>query len=95
MEVIVFESEAYQRMIDEIVDRLQKGSTGSKQPMKDAADDWIDDDAVMALLGIKNKSYFSTLRSKQQLPCYRPGRHYKYKRSEIVSFIEKHKAHRK
>lgn len=91
MEVIVIESEAFTRLVDEISERIiAQMDRRINIPAKE--DVYMDELEVKKLLGIKNNKWFITVRSKLHIPCYKVGKSYIYKRAEINSFIDKHKA---
>jgi hypothetical protein len=95
MEVIVIESDAFNKLVDEIISRVKTSmSIGKSDSGEGSGEDWIEEGRVMKLLGIKNKAYFGQIRAKQQMPCYKVGKYYMYKRSEIETFILKHRANR-
>ena len=85
MDVIVFESTAYFKLLEEVKTHLTKSITGNT---------YMEEAEVMKLFHIRNKSHFSQFRSKHQIPCYKVDRSYIYKRDEIESFISKYKANK-
>ena len=85
MEVIVIESTAFYKLLEEAKNYLTKSSS---------SETYIEEADVMKLFHIKNKSHFSQFRSKHQIPCYRVDRSYIYKRNEIETFITKHKSNK-
>ena len=85
MEVILMETDAYFKLLEDTKAHLNKSMSGST---------YMDESEVMKLFHITNKSHFSQFRSKHQLPCYKPDRSYIYKRSEIDSFILKYRVNK-
>jgi len=85
MDVILIESEAYYKLLEDTKAHLTKSMSG---------DTYMDEAEVMKLFHITNKSHFSQFRSKHQVPCYKVDRSYIYIRSEIDAFILKYKANR-
>jgi hypothetical protein len=82
MEVIVIESTAYYKLLEETRTHLTKAMS---------TETFMEESEVMKLCHITNKSHFSQFRSKHQIPCYKVDRSYIYKRSEIETFITKFK----
>ena len=84
MEVIIIETQAFYRLLEEVKKTLVEQNN---------ADEYLSQDQVMNLFKISNKNHFSMYQTKHKLPCYKqPGtRHYLYKRSEIENFIKKNR----
>ena len=86
MEVIVIETAAFYKLLEETKNHLNKSQS---------RETYIEEAEVMKLFHIKNKSHFSQFRSKHQIPCYKVDRSYIYIRSEIESFISKYRANKR
>lgn len=54
---------------------------------KGAPDDWLDQDGAAALLGVK-RSTIPTLCQRDALPHSRVGRLYRFRRSELETWLE-------
>jgi hypothetical protein len=96
MEVIVLESAAFHKLIEQVtrplIDEIRTiRKELSNQSLENA---WMEEDEVMSLLKITSHSWFSEYRVANNVPCYKVGRKYIYKRSEIMKFIEKYRANR-
>ena len=85
MEVIVIETAAFYKLLEEAKTHFSKSQSGET---------YIEEADVMKLFHISNKSHFSQFRSKHQIPCYKVDRSYIYKRNEIESFITKFRANK-
>lgn len=83
MEVIVFEKEAFYKLIDELTIRIIKNS--EKYFIKD---EWIDSEKAKELLGIKSKVKLQQLRDKLQIEFSQFGKIIRYSRSSILKFLE-------
>ncbi len=49
-------------------------------------DEWMNADDVARMLGVK-RSTIPALVSRESLPCYRPGKAYTFRRSEVEAWI--------
>jgi len=95
MEVIVFESDAFYKLVEMVTKPLvEELKEARRQLQEDKADIWMNEMDVMAALRITSKSWFSVYRAKNNFPCYKTGKKYAYKRREVLNFIEKHKTDR-
>ena len=83
MEVIVIESTAFFKLLEQAKAHFAKSSS---------TETFIEEPDVMKLFHITNKSHFSQFRAKHQIPCYRVDKSYIYRRNEIEAFISKFKA---
>lgn len=83
MEVIVFESESFYKLIDELVKHIMKGQ---KVPNK-----WILEEEAMKMLGGIGKTQLWRLRSKGLIRYSQPSRKIiLYDRDGILAYLEKH-----
>ncbi|MEI7727840.1 MAG: hypothetical protein WCK09_22225 [Bacteroidota bacterium] len=96
MEVIVIESAAFHKLIEQVTRPLIDEIRTIRKELSDQSleNAWMEEDEVMKLLKIKSHSWFSEYRVKNNLPCHKVGRRYAYKRSEIIGFVEKRRANR-
>ncbi len=80
MDVIVIESEAFYKLMEDVVTRLSK-------PEKER---WILEEEAMALLGIKSKTTLWELRSEGKIRFSQPRKKIiLYDRESLDQFIEK------
>lgn len=87
MEVIILESQAFYRLIEEIEKRAI---------LRKNMDEYMTEQQVMSLFHIANRNHFSMYRTKHMIPCYKkPGtRSYLYVRSEVEAFIRKNRVYK-
>lgn len=84
MKVIVFEEQAYYKLVDEI-----------KKAVKDAASEmktekeWLSTEEAKSLLGFRSKSKMQQLRDNGDIVFSQHGRTIKYSRKSILEFLEK------
>ena len=80
MDVIVIESEAFYKLVEEVVDRLQ--------PV--AKEKWIFEEEAMRMLGVKKTTLWD-LRTKGKIRFSQPSKkRIFYDRESIEAYIEKH-----
>lgn len=84
MNIIVFQDEAYQKLMLEFRKMLTEAITEFKQ------DEWLSADEAKALLGIKSKSKLQQLRDAGEILFSQHGRIIKYSRQSINKFLLKH-----
>lgn len=83
MKVIIFEEQAYYKLIDEM-----------KQAVKDAAKElknekeWLSAEEAKNLLGFRSKSKMQQLRDNGDIVFSQHGRIIKYSRKSILSFLD-------
>ncbi len=86
MEIIVFEKEAFYKLIDELQIRiLQNSEKYFKQ------EEWINDREAKRLLGIRSKSKLQQLRDELKIDFSRFGKTIRYSRSSILRFLEQNR----
>ncbi len=84
MKVIVFEEQAYYKLVDEI-----------KKAVKDAAQElktekeWLSAEEAKSLLGFRSKSKMQQLRDNGDIVFSQHGRTIKYSRKSILEFLDK------
>jgi excisionase family DNA binding protein len=76
MTVIVTTEEALRSLIREEVARAVPAN----------ADEWMAADDVAKMLGVK-RGTIPALVSREALPCYRPGKGYTFRRSEVEAWL--------
>lgn len=86
MEIIVFEKEAFYKLIDELTGRII--SNCEKYFNKE---EWIDQAEAKSLLGIKSKSKLQNLRDNLKIEFSRNGKIIRYSRSSILKFLEQNR----
>ncbi len=83
MKVIVFEEQAYYKLVDEI-----------KKAVKDAASEmktekeWLSTEEAKSLLGFRSKSKMQQLRDNGDIVFSQHGRTIKYSRKSILEFLD-------
>ena len=90
MKIIVFEEEAYYKMLEEVKKLIKDVSTPQQK-------EWISPDEAKKILGFRSKSKLQQLRDYGEIVFSQHGRVIRYSRSSIISFLEKNivKNHRK
>lgn len=91
MEVIIFEKEAYQRMMQELMRQVKEAIREAKKEAQlemDPSHDWVDAKEAMRLLGCK-KSKLQELRDTLSIRFSQHGRTIKYSKKSILAFLEK------
>lgn len=84
MNVICLQDEAFYKLIDEVIDRLQICS--NEQQAK-----WIDTEAAMHLLNIKSKTTLQKLRDEGKVRYSQPQpRIILYDRDSLHEYLEQH-----
>lgn len=88
MEVIVFEKESFNKLIDEITIRIIQNVERHYHEKE-----WIGEDEAKELLGIRGKgrSSLQKLRDDLMIEFSQFGRIIRYSRSSILQFLERHK----
>lgn len=86
MDVIVFEKESFNKLIDELTIRIIKNS---EKYFKEK--EWIGEKEAKALLGIKSKSKLQQLRDDIKIEFSQFGKIIRYSRSSILQFLEEHR----
>ncbi len=82
LNIICLETEAFYRLIETVVDRLQDDSS--------KGDKWIDDSEAMNLLRIKSKTTLQKLRDEGAIRFSQPMKKViLYDRESIMQFLEK------
>tara|TARA_R110000787_G_scaffold271009_2_gene378080 strand:+ start:87 stop:350 length:264 start_codon:yes stop_codon:yes gene_type:complete len=84
MKVIIFEEEAYHKMLQEIKQIIQEATSPKKE-------EWINEKEAMQLLGIRGKTKLQQLRDNLDIEFSQYGKIIRYSRSSILMFLEKHR----
>ena len=82
MKIIVFEEEAYYKMLEELKKVVEEATTPKPK-------EWLNTDEARELLGFKSKSKLQQLRDYGEIVFSQHGRIIRYSRSSIISFLEK------
>ncbi|NVK65985.1 MAG: helix-turn-helix domain-containing protein [Flavobacteriales bacterium] len=88
MEVIVFEKESFNKLIDELTVRIIQNVERHYHDKE-----WIGEDEAKELLGIRGKgrTCLQRLRDTLAIEFSQFGRIIRYSRSSILQFLEKHR----
>lgn len=92
MELIVFEKEAYYRMMSELASMVKQAVKEAKEEILNEAspeNDWLDTEAAKTLLNIKSKSTMQKLRDSGSIKFCQFGRKIRYSRKSILEFLNK------
>lgn len=84
MKVIIFEEEAYYKMMQEMKQLIKDATTSPKE-------EWINEKEAMQLLGIRGKTKLQQLRDNLEIEFSQYGKIIRYSRSSILIFLEKHR----
>lgn len=84
MKVIVFEEQAYYKMLEEVKE-IVKDATKKTDSNES---DWISTQQAKELLGFKSKSKLQQLRDNAEIIFSQHGRIIKYSRKSIISFLD-------
>jgi hypothetical protein len=86
MEVIVFETETYWKMQEQLMKMFQDALRDAQI----APDDWISPEASKALLGVKSKSKMQQLRDTNAIKYSKHSRKLiRYSKSSILAYLKK------
>lgn len=91
MEVIVFEKDAYYKMLSEMMGAIKKTFKEAQQEaLKEKNEiDWIDDLEAKELLNVRSKTRMQQLRSNGEIIFTKYGRKIKYSRKSIMDYLNK------
>ncbi|WKN44892.1 helix-turn-helix domain-containing protein [Tunicatimonas pelagia] len=93
MEIIVFESDAYRRMQQEMLGLIRQAVREAKQEALQQAspeNDWLTGEEAKQLLGIKSKTKLQALRDTDAIIFSQHGRIIKYSKKSILAFLNRH-----
>lgn len=83
MEIIIFETTAYWKHIEEVVNRVKKSLKEDKK--------WIGEQEAMQLLGVRSKSEMWKMRSQGKIRFSQPSRKIiKYDKQSILKYLDDH-----
>lgn len=88
MEVIVFEKESFNKLIDELTVRIIQNVERHYHDKE-----WIDESEAREILGIRGngRTTLKKLRNNLSIEFSQFGRIIRYSRSSILQFLEKHR----
>lgn len=85
---IVFETKAFYKLVEEVVQRVKK----TEKPDKDKqTSDWVNAVEAKKLLGIKSNGKLRKLLYDNHIVASQHGRTILYSRKSILAFLEKNK----
>lgn len=84
MEIIVFEKQAYYKMVEEMKKAVKDAAKNGKE-----VKEWLSTSEVKELLGFKSKSKMQQLRDSGDILFSQHGRTIKYSQKSIVEFLER------
>lgn len=85
-EIIVFEKESFNKLIDELTIRIIKNV---ERNYKEKV--WIDEKQAKTLLGINGRSTLQKLRDSLKIEFSQFGRIIRYHRPSILNFLERNR----
>ena len=91
MELIVFEKEAYYKMIAEITAIIKASIKDAQlEVIKSKTEvDWIDADEAKELLNVRSKTKMQQLRSSGDILFTKYGRKIKYSKKSIINLLNR------
>jgi dTDP-glucose pyrophosphorylase len=91
MELIIFEKEAYYKMMSEITTLIKAAIKDAQlEVIKSKTEiDWIDTDEAMELLNVRSKTKMQQLRNNGDILFTKYGRKIKYSRKSIVDLLNR------
>ena len=94
MEVIIIESEAYKRLLEEqtkIISKAVADAILDLQQKNVAEQDWLTIEQAQKILPYKSKTRWQELRDQRLVEFTKMGRKILYSRTSLEQFIAKHK----
>jgi hypothetical protein len=82
MKIIVFEEEAYYKMLEEVKQVIKEATAPTPK-------EWLSPDEAKNLLGFRSKSKLQQLRDYKKIVFSQHERVIRYSRSSIIKFLEK------
>jgi beta-phosphoglucomutase-like phosphatase (HAD superfamily) len=89
MNVIVFESEAYEKLWNELMEKFEARLANQTKISSEIQNDWLNLEEAKKLLGIKSKSKMQQLRDEGLIRFSQHGRIIRYSKESIIEFLEK------
>jgi hypothetical protein len=93
MELIVFEKEAYYKMLGEITTLVKNSIKEAKLDALKAEkeSDWINADEAKKLLNVKSKTKMQQMRNSGEIVFTKYGKKIKYSKKSILAVLDNHK----
>ena len=89
MEVIVIETEAFYKLTEAVVIRIEAGHWARTRSYNNVEREWITQDEAMKLLPYRSKGTWQALRDQGKVIFSQHGRKILYNRDSLIKFIEK------
>ena len=92
MDVIVFESEAYRKIHQEMMLLVHTTIREAKEEAlanMDPSNDWLDTDQAKKLLGIKGKTKLQELRDFDEITYSKAGKVIRYSKKSILAYLDR------
>ena len=94
MEVIIFESKAFHKLMEEVMGTVYKTVRQAKEDAlkaKAVSKDYVGTMDAVKLLGLKSKKRLYQLRDEKLIDWYQHGRKVLYCKQSIIRYIENQK----
>ncbi|WP_378181995.1 helix-turn-helix domain-containing protein [Aquimarina sp. SS2-1] len=94
MELIIFEKEAYYKMMEELMGMMYKVMREAKEDAIDAkakSKDFIGTKDALRLLGLKSRNRLYDLRDQKVIEWYQHGRRVLYSKRSLIKYLESQK----
>jgi len=91
MQIIVFEEEAYYKMMEETMALMYKVINQASKEQKQALaeeEDFITTREAMKILGIKSRNRLYQLRDEKAIVYYQHGRRILYSKRSLISYLQ-------
>lgn len=92
MELIIFESDAYYSMRQDLLLEIREAiKEAKKEALQEASpeNDWLPTDDAKKLLGVKSKTKMQELRDTDAIKFSQHGRIIRYSKKSILEFLNK------
>lgn len=91
MEVIVFQKEAYERLMEELFLRFHEALLRANKAAKALDKEWLSTQEALDFLGFKSRTKLLGLRDQGLITYSQYGRAVKYSKKSIIDYVEKHR----
>ena len=88
MELIIFEKEAYYRLLRELIRMFQKALEES-DAKRNPTQDWISEAEAMSILSYRSKKKWAQLRAAGHIRYMQTGRKICYSRKSILAYMDR------
>ena len=91
MEVIVIESQAFERLHRELAQMVRQAVREAKEEAlanNDPANDWLSTEEAKQLLGVRSKTKMQELRDTGAIQFTKHGRIIRYSKRSILAYLE-------